>query len=53
MSNKLGCTSVKLHVWLEFLKVLSDLTYFGWWLTMLEILVAILLKVGDHFIDDG
>ena len=37
--NKLGCASVKLHVWLEFLMVLSNLTNFGCWLTMLEIVV--------------
>ena len=40
--NKLGCASVKLHIRLEFLKVLSDLINFGWWLTMLEIM-------GDHY----
>ena len=43
--NKLGCTSVKLHVWLEF-QVLCDLINFGWWLTMLEI-------VGDHSLGAG
>ena len=37
MKNKLGCASVKLLVWLEFVKVLKDLINFGWWMTMLEI----------------
>ena len=44
--NKLGCASVKLYVCLEFLKVLSDLIAFGWWLTMLEIM-------GDHSLEAG
>ena len=33
--NKLACASVKLHVWLEFLKVLSDLINFWSWVTNL------------------
>ena len=36
--DKLGCTSVKLNVWLEFLKVLQDLIKFGNWVNMLEIM---------------
>ena len=46
MKNKLGCASVKLLVWLEFVKVLKDLINFGWWMTMLEI-------VGDHSLSDN
>ena len=45
-TNKLGCASVKLLVWLEFLKVFKDLINFGWWVTMLEI-------VDDHILEDG
>ena len=46
MYKKLACASVKLNVCLEFLKVLSDLNNFGWWLTMLEIM-------GDHSLEAG
>ena len=54
--NKLDCASVKLHVCLEFLKVLSDLIDYGWWLTVLKIFgsrVTILWNVGDHILDNG
>ena len=30
----MGCASVKLHVWLEFLKVLFGFIDFGWWVTI-------------------
>ena len=50
MEDKLGCASVKLHVWLGFLKILSDLINFGLWLTRpcLGPLVTILWKLGDN-----
>ena len=41
--DNLGCTSVK-HIWLEFLK---DLITFGWWMTMLAIVVH------DHPLEGG
>ena len=46
LTYNLGCASVKLHVYFEFLELLSEIIYFGWWVTMPGI-------VGDHHLEAG